>query len=866
MSNPYEQFINTESSSKNPYDQFLGDKEEQPSVLSRIKDAVTTSQPDEAMQGHFNRAEEKYGLPKGLLVKMGRAESNFDPEAVSSAGAKGVMQFMPSTSEHYGIDPTDTAAAIDAAGDKMKGLVKYYHGDMDKAIAAYNYGEGNLDNHISAYGDKWKSNLNKETSHYLNTINSDIARRSGVGDVLTTVGKGALQVPSIITGLADIPMGMMNIDRPFDKASNYLGNATGFKPEAWAKAADKNLSDETQLAQQNVNDVWRDPNTGAWDVAKTYLQNPRAIGAQIGESVVPMVAGGGISRVVGGVTKLAPYVLGGIGEGSIAAGSMMNQVDDHVAPTKAAYTSLADGLVTAAFGVGGGKLANKLGITDIHNVMAGGNVVGSALSKPVRIVAGALEEGLLQEAPQSYADQALQNYAEGKPINQDAARATIEGMLSGGVIGGGVNAITPNNPPEDPIAPIANATNVDAAITAAGEAIKQPNALNNPSLVTNTGFGKLSEFNNLADSIAKEKAAAIDALLAQQDLQRESKLESLNSSVAEHERLVSQTNRLLILDNVLQDDNIADDHKEAKFAADIARSGYTDTNLTDFEQEHLSNYLGLLNANDAKEADRLPSSPNEQNYYKDAKNGVIEQPAIATDLNAEPIIDTTQASTAKIEPAIAQSTASPDFVGTHTLSNGTPVINEDGLYRDAANNFHVPNESIKPITQELIAAEQPTIEAPAFVDSTGIKAKKQTDGLWSLRRESNAEVFPDLTFPTFAAAREHLKTVRTEQQSTTSLVNNNNAIATDIAELPVAELPAIAQVAAEPVKTAEKHYPENHSERMLSKEFRKFFAKHETEVDNGEGEISQHSSNKVIAHHEAKANAYENFIKCVRGK
>ena len=118
----------------------------------------------------FQQAESNYGLPAGLLSTMGFHESGFDPNAVSSAGARGVMQFMPATAQEYGIDPHDTPAAINAAGKKMSGLINYYKGDISKAIAAYNFGEGNVDKTIARAGDNWQDELPPETQVYLSRI------------------------------------------------------------------------------------------------------------------------------------------------------------------------------------------------------------------------------------------------------------------------------------------------------------------------------------------------------------------------------------------------------------------------------------------------------------------------------------------------------------------------------------------------------------------------------------------------------------------------------------------------------------------------------------------------------------------------
>ena len=122
---------------------------------------------------HFQSAEDKYGLPTGLLSTIGFHESGFDSSAVSDAGARGLMQFMPATAKEYGINPHDPLASIDAAGKKISGLYHYYNGDMQKAVAAYNYGEGNLDKAIvraDKAGEHWTNAIPRETQNYLSKV------------------------------------------------------------------------------------------------------------------------------------------------------------------------------------------------------------------------------------------------------------------------------------------------------------------------------------------------------------------------------------------------------------------------------------------------------------------------------------------------------------------------------------------------------------------------------------------------------------------------------------------------------------------------------------------------------------------------
>jgi hypothetical protein len=84
----------------------------------------------------------KWGVPAPLMAAQIRAESNFDPAAVSPAGAAGIAQFMPATAVSYGLsDPFDPGQAIDAQAHLMSDLLRQF-GSPALALAAYNAGPG----------------------------------------------------------------------------------------------------------------------------------------------------------------------------------------------------------------------------------------------------------------------------------------------------------------------------------------------------------------------------------------------------------------------------------------------------------------------------------------------------------------------------------------------------------------------------------------------------------------------------------------------------------------------------------------------------------------------------------------------------
>jgi hypothetical protein len=85
------------------------------------------------------------GLPPEFVESVALVESGLRPNAISPKGAIGVMQLMPGTAKIMGADPHDTAQNIDAGTRLLRELLVKYNGDVVKALAAYNAGEGAVD-------------------------------------------------------------------------------------------------------------------------------------------------------------------------------------------------------------------------------------------------------------------------------------------------------------------------------------------------------------------------------------------------------------------------------------------------------------------------------------------------------------------------------------------------------------------------------------------------------------------------------------------------------------------------------------------------------------------------------------------------
>jgi len=109
------------------------------------------------------------GIPSALFVRQIDVESGFNPQALSSAGAEGIAQFMPETAAALGVNPWNPIAALVAAAGLMASYYRRY-GDYARALAAYNAGTGALEHALGSCGSAWLRCLPAETQHYVNVI------------------------------------------------------------------------------------------------------------------------------------------------------------------------------------------------------------------------------------------------------------------------------------------------------------------------------------------------------------------------------------------------------------------------------------------------------------------------------------------------------------------------------------------------------------------------------------------------------------------------------------------------------------------------------------------------------------------------
>lgn len=115
-------------------------------ALASAKMAATPRREIAAdIQQLITDASQKYGVSASLIQAVIETESSFNPQVVSSAGAKGLMQLMDGTARGLGVtDSFDPAQNIDGGTRYLANLIKRFGGNERTALAAYNAGPGRV--------------------------------------------------------------------------------------------------------------------------------------------------------------------------------------------------------------------------------------------------------------------------------------------------------------------------------------------------------------------------------------------------------------------------------------------------------------------------------------------------------------------------------------------------------------------------------------------------------------------------------------------------------------------------------------------------------------------------------------------------
>jgi soluble lytic murein transglycosylase-like protein len=145
------------------------------SQVSKIKQSepVISVPGSHNIENVIDEASKKYKVDSELIRSVIRAESDFNPDCTSSKGAMGLMQLMPETAKDLGVKrPYDISENVMGGTNYLKTLLDRYEGNTDLALAAYNWGMGNLERN--------PENLPRETRDYVAKINKFLNSSSSV--------------------------------------------------------------------------------------------------------------------------------------------------------------------------------------------------------------------------------------------------------------------------------------------------------------------------------------------------------------------------------------------------------------------------------------------------------------------------------------------------------------------------------------------------------------------------------------------------------------------------------------------------------------------------------------------------------------
>lgn len=333
------------------------------------------------------------GVDPEILLKLIAAESSGDPQALSPVGAQGLMQLMPATAQEYGVeDPFDPDQNVRGGTEHFASLLKLYGGDVRKALAAHNWGQGNL-----AKGGPWP----QETVNFVNRVAgpepSPIPAPFDPSQVDSTPAPIATPIPRQGPTYEKVTSDPSFHGRSPEEQSEILNRLVG--PEAamqWAKASGPMIGPATTPMAPDLPSIsdagsrvlaWLglnksaealptgpgSINTDKYPVEETLAERP------LGEGDVAQVGRGLLATAMAG---LGPQALSGLAAGTVGSASIP-------LATKNILATLGLGSVGAGVGAtAGGALGEKIGYPELGKLggevlgMFGGGVAGSAIAPP----------------------------------------------------------------------------------------------------------------------------------------------------------------------------------------------------------------------------------------------------------------------------------------------------------------------------------------------------------------------------------------------------------------------------------------------------------------------------------------------------
>jgi hypothetical protein len=157
-------------------------------------------------------AAAKYGVPSQVAMEVAVQESGLNPNAVSPVGAQGVMQLMPATAAQFGVtDPLNPQQNVNAGVQYLSQLYSQY-GSWDLALAAYNWGPGNLNNAIAQNPSNPISLAPAETQNYVSSVLTGAGGNYSTSVTPASIASGAVNLLPDDSDSLDSSVDLSDID------------------------------------------------------------------------------------------------------------------------------------------------------------------------------------------------------------------------------------------------------------------------------------------------------------------------------------------------------------------------------------------------------------------------------------------------------------------------------------------------------------------------------------------------------------------------------------------------------------------------------------------------------------------------------
>ncbi len=143
------------------------------------KTGVAHKRSESQYDAYIGRASKAYDIPVAFIKAVIKIESNFNPMAVSSVGAQGLMQLMPATAASMGVQNAfDPLQNIMGGTKYLRRLADRYDGDINLVLSAYHAGPGNVDKYGGIPFEKTQQYVKNVYRHYLRFREQEDARHA----------------------------------------------------------------------------------------------------------------------------------------------------------------------------------------------------------------------------------------------------------------------------------------------------------------------------------------------------------------------------------------------------------------------------------------------------------------------------------------------------------------------------------------------------------------------------------------------------------------------------------------------------------------------------------------------------------------